>query len=247
MYRINYWSDSALADWVRSSVGMSRSICDNTKQWELEFKTKYPIVYNITENWIDRVQDFLLLPYDLYDRFMTYYNNRWVNQLHLLDTKLPKGKWHELDTRLLHGAFELLVDFVEVDKAYAYKIMNNYMHRNTHERSSELGVKYLEWEMSSQNDNATTDPSTNQSVAATEQYELYKWWTVTRPNRPNPYDLSGWNEYEQNNLNKLDYFASITPEEKVLLNKAEQIDTAYYNEDTEMLVRLMNIRSTLWT
>jgi hypothetical protein len=44
-----------------------------------------------------------------------------------------------------------------------------------------------------------TDPNygkpTGQAERAKEIKELYTWWTVTYPNRPDPHEASGWSEY----------------------------------------------------
>ena len=60
-------------------------------------------------------------------------------------------------------------------------------------RSRELGLKYLEWEMNLMDDDKVH--LTSQAKAAQEQYELYTWWKDIRPNRPDPYEVAGYNAY----------------------------------------------------
>ena len=57
---------------------------------------------------------------------------------------------------------------------------------------------------------------------------LYLWWTETRPNRPDPYDL-----YDENN--KTESF-----------NKINELETRYHQEDTNMLIKLISIRQDIW-
>lgn len=45
-------------------------------------------------------------------------NNRWNLRTHALTSNLKKGQWHEFDVRLLHTAFDELVNFVEVEQAW---------------------------------------------------------------------------------------------------------------------------------
>jgi hypothetical protein len=97
---------------------------------------------------------------------------------------------------------------------------------------------------------------TGQAISAKEIKELYLWWTTTYPNRPDPYDASGWTEYCEAsrvaNGGKLSWSGSgKSPELKKQSDKSlkllQKIEAAYEKEDEEMLIRLIRIRQSLWT
>ena len=99
--------------------------------------------------------------------------------------------------------------------------------------------------------------STYQAEKAKEILALYKWWTEVYPNRPDPHDASGWSEYCD--LKRQEYGdtglgfmqESKNPEIRALgdaaLTKTREIEEAYEKEDEEMMIRLIKVRSSLWT
>jgi hypothetical protein len=65
-----------------------------------------------------------------------------------------------------------------------------------------------------------------QSHCAQEQKELYLWWKDIRPTRVDPFDNVIWDDPNKSRFDA----------------EEEQ-----FEEDTEMLIRLMKIRRSLWT
>ena len=101
---------------------------------------------------------------------------------------------------------------------------------------------------------------TRQAVNAQEILDLYTWWTQVYRNRPDPMDASGWSAYceEKRQLRGKDgraisFFSDrgVTKEMKARGNKAlkltHKIEAQYEKEDTEMMIRLIKIRNSLWT
>jgi hypothetical protein len=126
----------------------------------------------------------------------------------------------------------------------------------------ESGIAHLEWEMNLKNDSSyfggTDDEAkeyfgedynkpTRQAIAAKEKWDLYLWWTVTRPNRPDPDEVSGYNELLNNSELYFDLDEPMTEHRKQAYAKKDELEQKYSDEDTEMLCRLMKIRGTLWT
>jgi hypothetical protein len=84
---------------------------------------------------------------------------------------------------------------------------------------------------------------------------------VTRPARPDPYEASGWralcDERRQRRIaegKKDSFFASMndkTPAEKKATTKAlealREMEAAFEKEDEDMMIRLIKVRSGLWT
>jgi hypothetical protein len=98
---------------------------------------------------------------------------------------------------------------------------------------------------------------TLQAKNALEILALYKWWTEVYPNRPDPHDASGWSEYcdlmrkEKGEGIRWIGVKSSNKETEKLGNKAlklvRKIEQDYEKEDTEMMIRLIRIRDSLWT
>jgi hypothetical protein len=97
---------------------------------------------------------------------------------------------------------------------------------------------------------------TGQAIRAKEIKELYVWWTTVYPNRPDVHDASGWSDYCEAarlaNGGKLSWLGSDkSPKLKKMGDKAlklsQKIEAAYDKEDTEMMIRLIKARDSLWT
>lgn len=132
-------------------------------------------------------------------------------------------------------------------------------------RCPEAGLAYLEWSMALKSDESwglTQDhpdfgKPTQQAERAKEIKELYLWWKTVRVNRPDAHDASGWTarcEARRGKSGGDSIFSSLedqTEKEreitKSLLDKLQEIELAYETEDTEMLIRLIRIRDSLWT
>ena len=105
-----------------------------------------------------------------------------------------------------------------------------------------------------------TDPEygkpTHQALRAQEVLDLYRWWTVVRPARPDPYEASGWTAYCEASreatggkltFNGQNDSAELKQMSKDAHNKLDQMEADYEKEDTEQLIHLIQIRRSLWT
>ena len=96
---------------------------------------------------------------------------------------------------------------------------------------------------------------TGQALRAREIKELYTWWTVTYRNRPDPHDASGWSEYCELsrvlNGGRLRFGGDNNSELEAMSNRShallQEIEAAYEAEDTDMMIRLIRARDSLWT
>jgi hypothetical protein len=190
-----------------------------------------------------------------------------------MTSRLKRGQYHEFDTRLLHSAFDELVDFVEIEQAWMHVVFCDNARKKYKTpwyrtvlriklwRSPEVGIAHLEWAASLKIDEEWTDKNnpdfekpTSQALAAQETIVLYKWWKDERPKRPDPMDASGWSSYCEEKYSRKKNGYSIrdeTEEEKKrsheLLNLCHKIEKQQEDEDTEMLIRLVRLRTQLWT
>lgn len=260
--RANYWTCSDFSDKIRNLVGVSKPSSETAEGWNVwkkSYKTNHPWVYWITEEFLDLCQDVVYLPYDILLAIRDHLYNRFIDKPHYLDTKLKRGEYHGIDTRILFGLFETLVDFVEIEKAWMQVVFSdeefkkynypwyckNRITRWAAFRCPEAGLDHLKWEMELDDEH-----SEGQRESAKIQYKLYDWWKNIRPNRPDPYDVSGWNEIDHTREDGMLFKPRTEEEDKLVrdvLTKIDEIEGQYLKEDTEMLIELINIRSHLWT
>lgn len=250
--RIHYWSCSKFSEWCYNQVMHTKpnsATGEDWQDWEITTKQSHPIVHYFVEKVLDNVQDVVMFPVDVYDSIRVYVRNRFIDRLHLLDTKLPKGMYHELDTRLLHGAFEALVDFVEVEKAGMQCWNDNeYVKPKWFKwgsnRNPSAGIAYLNWEIS------LGDDSGRQSEAAQIMLDLYNWWTVVRPSRPDPWEVYHV-EMADGESDSIFSIISRDPEkakfDREQFDKMYQLENQYMEEDTQQVQKLMAHRQSMWT
>ena len=288
-FRNNYWSCSKHAAWVRAAFAKTTKpfalSMGDWKRWDADLKKAHPFVFWYTETFLNRFQRVIYKPIDVLDDLRYWGYNRFVTRPHLLNTRLQPGSYYEIDERMLHGMFETLVDFIEVEKAWMHVVWNDEARKKYHLpwykrvpyflrwktwRSPEAGIEHLKWEMGLVNDydymdeedrvrQADYNQPTSQALAASEQYELYNWWKLARPNRKDPMEASGWSDHcEQMRARRgadifshLDDLEDSTQQERIqsktTLDLCDSIEKNYAEQDEQMLIRLIKIRKHLWT
>lgn len=138
-------------------------------------------------------------------------------------------------------------------------------------RCAQAGLDNLSWQINLINDeNSGFSPDdtgygqpTTQAHNAKEILALYKWWTEVYRNRSDPYDDSGWSAHCAIMREKAQteghtpaarfnsFLDSQDPEDhnrsSTALQKLQSLEDQYLQEDTDMLIRLIKIRGSLWT
>lgn len=78
---------------------------------------------------------------------------------------------------------------------------------------------------------------------------MFLWWKDVRPNRPDPYDVSGWSDVSDkwNIMSSKDDCKEKRKEIDAARIKINQIEEQYEKEDTEMMKCLIDVRKALWT
>jgi len=264
-----YWSETALFDWLRRKFGIDKPTAlewGKWAEWKNETKAAHPVGYWVTETFpriIDSIDRHTL---GRIDDARYYLRNRFWRQTHILPTDLKRGDYWDLDSRILHGIMQGIVDYVEKELAHKSRWLRTDESKVAawkNGRCPQLGLKYLEWEMGLLYDESwgtePTDPKfgtlTEQAQRAVDVMKLYNWWKFDRPKRPDPYDASDWSQYCADMSNKYgdDHMFSRseeTPEERArsraALDKTHEIEAAYEAEDTAMLMKVIEIRRGLW-
>jgi hypothetical protein len=270
--RTNHWSCSKFADRLRGTKKPYAESSKGWKEWEQKAKAVHPIRYWLTEEALDNLQKIIYWPVDKLYNMKYYVINRWVDQSHALvahPKHIRPGQYRDFDYRMLVCLFDELVDFVEIEKAYSnyrwdkekqkgMKWWQVGRWRTRTWRSAEAGLAHLEWETSLTDeewldaDKKHEAKPTHQAEVAKEIIALYKWWTEVWPNRPDAMEASGWSAYCDDKRNRdIDLFDDDPDACKwdvpSIIDKMNGIEKIYEEEDTEMLIRLIKIRKSLWT
>jgi hypothetical protein len=236
--RFSYWSSSKFADFI---LGEKKPLVLEWGEWDKyydDLKKRKPWRYWITEHLLKSLQNTVYYPYDIYNEIRHYIRNRWIDKTHYLKTGLKPGRYHEMDSRILHGLFNELVDFVEIDLAHLslWDQTKKYTFKNG--RSIEAAYAYFDWITNLKHDADSgclpNDPDygtlTEQAKAYTKIKEIYEWWKNERLNRVDPFDIFT----KETHGNQ--YFKLIDDREKL-----------YEQEDTDKLIELIKVRGSLWT
>lgn len=270
--RTNYWSCSQFANWVRGTDKPYALSGSDWKKWRKETKAKHPFRYWIADTLLNKIQNTLLWPRDKLYSLKYHIVNRWIDQTNALvahPKHIKPGDYVDYGNRILYCLFDELVDFVEIETAYSHirwdekkvkkkKWWQAGIWRLRTHRDPKAGLAYLDWASTLTNadflpleDKHEAKP-TGQAISAVEIIELYKWWTELRPARLDPYDVSGWSEHCKDQRRRGIEFLEDDPlEDKFktseMIDLHTRIEAEYEAEDTEMLIRLIRIRQSLWT
>jgi hypothetical protein len=275
--RANYWSCSKFADWLRGTAKLKVGTGKEWRLWKEAAKESHPIRYWIVEEGLDYMQNFVNWPLDRMHDVRYYINNRWVTRTHSLTAHprdIKPGGWCDVGNRFLPCLFNELVDFVEIEQAWHHVMWDEEARKKFHVpwhrrffrfrtwRCPDAGIEHLLWASGLKLDvHMGVDPGTDdygkpthQALAAQEILALYRWWREVYPNRPDVYDASGWSAYCEMRRNKGYEFLDLedkTEDEatqcKTALEKSNEIEKTYDDEDEAMMIRLIKIRDSLWT
>lgn len=262
--RGTYWSHSKFAKFLLKKQGIKSlpyASVSEWNEWHKITKETCPKTYWFVETFLHDLQDVVNLPNDIRKHIEWYIVNRFITKSHKVVTNLKKGVWHESPELLMHSMFTILVNFVEIEKANMQLISLERDERPwwtkvrllrwLNNRSPELGIKYLEWEISLAADTANDDEAylcVSQSKAAQEVLDLYIWWTITRPSRQDPYDMIEYDDTK--NIFELldeDPNTETAQQRKQQYETIHMIEKIYEDEDTRMMKQLIDLRDYLWT
>ncbi len=274
----NYWTCTKFADWLRGTTKLKMGTAEQWDEWETRAKAQYPVRWWLAEEGLDHLQKFVMYVPDKFYAIKYYINNRWVTKTHALTASprdIKRGEWCDVGNRFLPCLFNELVDFVEVELAWWHIAWDEDARKQFKSpwyatgwfrwrtwRSPEAGLANLEWQRQLRWKEEEVGPDsknlgelTPQAVKAQEILDLYKWWTETYRNRPDPYEASGWSAYceasREANGGRLSWGGDKSPELKKMSNKAHKllrkIEESYEKEDEAMMIRLIKVRHGLWT
>lgn len=257
----------SLADRILQRLGLpvpEAATSQEWADWHAVVRLRHPVVYSLCVQGprrLNRLGDRLLDPFRHALNAVRY---RVVDRYHVIPTGLDPG-YHQIEDRLLHGAFQLLVDHIEVELAsiqlrttealravYRVSVRGVFRRRV---RSADAGLAYLAWgaELRYESEEvgealAMESELTPQAAACREMRELYVWWTLTRPARPEPYAASGYEALCAASDAARGFMCNGVqrdPDASGALDHMHALEQGYAVENTEMLVRLARVRQSL--
>ena len=224
-FRVNYWSCSKFADMIRGEKKPFALSFEDWDIWKEKQRKERPWRYWMSDTVLRKLQNLIYYPSDLWHSIRCYLKNRYLTQTHNLKTGLKKGEWYDLDTRILHGLFNELVEFVEVELAHLSKWDRNKKYKFKNGRCIEAAYDYFKWA-----NNLPEESYRTQREDSIKIKELYEWWTKQRPNRDDPLMTITKKSHGE------EYYKLI-----------DDIEQDYEKEDTAKLIELIKIRRSLWT
>lgn len=159
--RMSYWSNSSLFSWALPKESKQTKSFISVDEMLARLNTKDPLI----ERVIDKLQDIVMFPSDLYHSIRIYFKNRKGNT-HVLGGGLNRGEWYDLTYRIPHCLFSELEKFIEKEKGL-----------ETHEWEKTL-VFNEDWGV--EPDDEKYGKLTPQALAAIEQDEIYQWWKANK-------------------------------------------------------------------
>lgn len=223
------------------SKGISPNVARSSEDWNdfrIFHKANNPIRYFLNE----KLEETFIWPWSMpLRRAKEWILYRTTRRYHMINTGMTPG-YSDKAEQILHVNFNMLKDFIEIEKAHMWEWSESRF------KSEQPGVSHLIWEMG-------LDDSFNQAESAREQYTLYDWWTNHRPLRVDSFETPEHKAYWKlrEEIYKGEFFCSDkdTPELKALQKSAydigDKLNKKQEEEDTDMLIRLIKIRSSLWT
>ena len=155
--RMSYWSQSNLVAWMMPEESNQPKSFTNMDEMLTRLNTKDPLA----ERTIDKLQDIVMFPSDLFYSIRIYFKNSKGNT-HVLNGGLEKGQWYDLTYRIPHCLFNELEKFIEKEKG-----LETHEWEKTLTFNEDWGVKP---------DDEKYGKLTHQALAAIEQDEIYQWW-----------------------------------------------------------------------
>jgi hypothetical protein len=277
--RKNYWSCSKLADRIRGTPKPKAETSEGWDAWRKAATSAHSVRYWIAEEGLDYLQSFVYWVPDRLYAIKYYINNRWITKTHALTAHsrdIKPGTWQDVGNRFLPCLFNELQDYVEIELAWWHLAWSNKEERAKYNmpwwavgwwrvrtwRCPQAGLDNLDWQSKLTwtdeevgSDHSELGKPTPQAIKAREILALYRWWTETYRNRPDPYDASGWTQVCEQIREENDGSLSFSDPKNPALKEAkdnsfkrlQEIEQQYEAEDEEMLIRLIKVRHALWT
>lgn len=187
-------------------------------EWQSSAKAKHPVRYFLS--WTLPITASRLWRQWIHDPWYWLKCRVWYRHNVLVIHSLPPT-WTDRDERLLHAAFQILVDFIEQEECSEW----SHVHRTREQLIADYDTTY---------EGCDPEHAADIRKHAEERADdwlaikaLYDWWTVERPARKEPEATGGYTREWGDRYREFE----------------ESCDA----EDDEMLIKLIKLRGYLWT
>jgi hypothetical protein len=231
--------------------GVAHDVARSSEDWNYfrkYHKANNPIRYFLHHEF----ESMFIWPWSMpLRRAKEWVEYRTTRRYHIIKTGMAPG-YSDISEKMLHVNFNMLKNFVEKEKSHMYMFLTEHP---VAKKGADAGVAYLLWEMGLEEGGWSGNKS--QSENAREVYELYNWWTNERPYRLEDAHVE-WGEYQslsEHIYGKSDGFfmredkdtPDLIERRRIWLDTANEIEASNLKEDEDMLIRLMEVRNSLWT
>lgn len=155
-------------NWFEFNPPFAASL-EDWEKFDARFKADAPIRYHL-----NGIKDFF--EYRVINSLKDvkwWVRHRTTDKYHQVDTGLSPG-YYDADTRLLHGVFSILKDFIEIECAKKYRFF--YPWRSRVMNNKRCGIEYMK---AMGKANEKENPKYLRATQAL--LESYDYWTVQRP------------------------------------------------------------------
>ena len=218
---------------MTNNIGMSM---EKWKEYNVIVRRDYPIRFFFSET----LSDFFVYKMFKPIKNVWYYIVSHIvpsRRYHMLDLRQPKGSpteyrygWIDSDWQMTFAMFNILVRYVEIEMPHGFFVPTAEDFKNPDITQDEVQsmLRHIE--------------KYNEIMA------LYNYWKIERPILEAKHDeaLTAWHTAKEKNGGSISS-VNDTPEIKRLWNELNVISDARDKKLEEMLHRLVDIRSCLWT
>lgn len=258
-----------IREWLEKKLYPDHPTVGTAEEWvEWEKKEKEKPISNFLVNTLPHWFDKRIKDPSTKAAWWLRYRLQPSQKYHLIDTGL-EPRYHEIDTRMLHGMFNMLKDFCEYEQPYhdwcwqSIDDENNGKKRRKFKSGREAALESFKWqkelvykeeELMRVEDAELIGQPTEQAKNAEELEKLYLWWVDVYPNRRDPHDVYEDPYFEKMLEEKgsaMRLLCNRPPEEEEAhrerIKKINDLEKQYDLEDELMLIRLIRVRHALWT
>jgi hypothetical protein len=180
------------------------------------------------------------------DEWKWWVLHRTVDKYHVVKCDGLAPGYHEVEDRMFAAAFGLLKDYVAVELANMHCIVSDEklpfllrcpgLHHCFELRSRSYGLRQLSW---------SQIPGHSYKEGVAKEIEaLYLWYMDEFKPRLDPIDESGYMAQYQ----RIIAGERVCEEERsATLQRYDDLEQQYMKTDTEMLVRLVQVRRSMWS
>lgn len=206
------------------------------REWDEYCAREYPIRYKIDKFLEKAYRHLIQFPcWRLRDaKWWVLHRIHPKHRYHVHKAKSLEPNYYDVDTLILHHSFDLFADFME------------------RQLTDDARVKWTGFEEDVAAGHMSQEEATERTNLWTEMYDLYHWWTQTRPRREEQLELLhplDDVDHKFGLLTVLDEDYQNTPEgqrRRAILRERLHLEEKWAEEDTEYLIRLAKIRRSLW-